>query len=175
MTVTLIWGQASNGVIGADGTMPWSVPEDLAHFRHLTMGSAVIMGRRTWDTIEPRFRPLPGRRNIVVTRDRSWSADGTSVAHSIDEALALDDAPWIMGGAQLYAATIDRADRLEVTEIAVAPPGDAFAPTIDPDAWTLTPDTRDVPWLTSRTGLDYRFLSYTRGRTPHPRIRRPGR
>ena len=162
MSVALIWGQASNGVIGADGSMPWSVPEDLARFRRLTTGSAVIMGRRTWDTIEPRFRPLPGRRNIVVTRDRSWSADGATVAHSIDEALALDDAPWIMGGAQIYAATIDRADRLEVTEIAVTPEGDAFAPTIDPETWVQTPESLEATWLTSRSGLDYRFLSYVR-------------
>ena len=162
MSVALIWGQASNGVIGADGAMPWSVPEDLARFRRLTMGSAVIMGRRTWDTIEPRFRPLPGRRNIVVTRDRSWTAEGAETAHSIDEALALDDAPWVMGGAQIYAATIDRADRLEVTEIAITPPGDAFAPTIDPHAWTQTPESMDAAWLTSRSGLDYRFLSYVR-------------
>ena len=162
MSVALIWGQASNGVIGADGSMPWSVPEDLARFRRLTTGSAVIMGRRTWDTIEPRFRPLPGRRNIVVTRDRAWSADGAEAAHSIDEALALDDAPWIMGGAQIYAATIDRADRLEVTEIAVTPEGDAFAPTIDPETWVQTPESLEATWLTSRRGLDYRFLSYVR-------------
>jgi dihydrofolate reductase len=162
VTIALIWGQASNGVIGADGAMPWSVPEDLARFRHLTMGSAVIMGRRTWGTIEPRFRPLPGRRNIVVTRDRSWTAEGAEAAHSIDEALALDDAPWIMGGAQIYAATIDRADRLEVTEIAITPEGDAFAPTIDPAAWIQSPESLAAAWLTSRSGLDYRFLSYTR-------------
>jgi dihydrofolate reductase len=162
MTLSLIWGQAANGVIGRDGDMPWSVPEDLAHFRSLTMGSAVIMGRRTWDTIEPRFRPLPGRRNIVVTRDRSWAAEGAEVAHSIDEALALDDAPWIMGGAQIYAATIDRADRLEVTEIRVDVDGDAFAPAIDFAVWQLTPLTADAPWLTSRSGLEYRFLSYVR-------------
>ena len=162
MSVALIWGQASNGVIGADGSMPWSVPEDLARFRRLTMGSPVIMGRRTWDTIEPRFRPLAGRRNIVVTRDRAWSADGAEAAHSIDEALALDDAPWIMGGAQIYAATIDRADRLEVTEIAVTPEGDAFAPTIDPETWVQTPESLEATWLTSRSGLDYRFLSYVR-------------
>jgi dihydrofolate reductase len=162
MTVALIWGQASNGVIGADGTMPWDLPEDLARFRELTMGSAVIMGRRTWDTIPPRFRPLSGRRNIVVTRDPAWSADGAAVAHSIDEALALDDSPWVMGGAVIYAATIGRADRLEVTEIAIAPDGDAFAPVIDPTLWALTPASAGAAWLTARTGLDYRFLSYTR-------------
>ena len=162
MTVSLIWGQASNGVIGANGDMPWNVPEDLARFRDLTMGSTVIMGRRTWDSIEPRFRPLRGRRNIVITRDRDWIADGATVAHTIDEALALDPSPWIMGGAQIYAATIGRADRLEVTEIAVTPDGDAHAPAIDSTLWALTPDTADAPWLTSRAGLAYRFLSYLR-------------
>lgn len=162
MSVTLIWAQASGGVIGADGGMPWNVPEDLAHFRDLTMGSPVVMGRRTWDSIEPRFRPLRGRRNIVVTRDPAFTADGADVAHSLDDALALDDSPWIMGGAQLYAAAIDRAARLEVTEIALTVDGDAFAPAIDFSVWQPTPLTADAPWLTSRTGLDYRFLTYTR-------------
>lgn len=162
MSVTLIWGQASNGVIGADGGMPWDVPEDLARFRTLTMGSAVIMGRRTWDTVPPRFRPLAGRRNIVVTRDASWSAEGVEVAHSIEDALALDAAPWVMGGAEIYAAAMPHADRLEVTEIAVTPAGDAFAPTIDRAHWKLSNDTRDPSWLTSRTGTRYRFLSYLR-------------
>ncbi len=162
MTVSLIWGQAANGVIGSDGTMPWDVPEDLAHFREVTMGSAVIMGRRTWDTIPARFRPLPGRRNIVVTRDPSWTADGADVAHSIDEALTLDDSPWVMGGAQIYAAAMPAADRLEITEIAVSPDGDAFAPAIDLTLWKLTPASAEARWMTSRTGLDYRFLSYLR-------------
>jgi dihydrofolate reductase len=162
MTVSLIWGQALNGVIGSDGTMPWDVPEDLARFRELTMGSAVIMGRRTWDTIPERFRPLTGRRNIVVTRDPSWTADGAEVAHSIDEALALDDSPWVMGGAQIYAAAMPAADRLEVTEIAVSPDGDAFAPAIDLTMWKLTPASAQATWRTSRTGLDYRYLSYLR-------------
>lgn len=162
--LALIWAQALNGVIGADGAMPWYVPEDLAHFKELTLGAPVVMGRRTWDSFPDRFRPLPGRRNIVVTRDLSWKADGAEVAHSIDEAvaLALDDSPWIIGGAQLYAATIARATRLEVTEIAASPVGDAHAPMIDPAVWTLTPASVDTPWLTSRTGLGYRFLSYTR-------------
>lgn len=162
MTVSLIWGQALNGVIGSNGTMPWDVPEDLVRFRELTMGSAVIMGRRTWDTIPPRFRPLTRRRNIVVTRDPSWTADGAEVAHSIDEALALDDSPWVMGGAQIYAAAMPAADRLEVTEIAVSPDGDAFAPAIDRTLWKLIPVSAEAAWMTSRTGLDYRFLSYLR-------------
>jgi len=162
MSLTLIWAQASNGVIGADGTMPWHVPEDLAHFKELTMGSAVIMGRRTWDSFPERFRPLPGRRNIVLTRDPSWSADGAEVVHSLHDALALDPSPWIIGGAQLFAATLERAARLELTEIDGAFDGDTYAPAIDPSVWMLTPLTDAAPWLTSRTGLRYRFLTYAR-------------
>jgi dihydrofolate reductase len=162
MSVTLIWAQASNGVIGAEGGMPWHLPEDLAHFKELTMGAAVIMGRRTWESFPERFRPLPGRRNIVVTRDSSWTAGGAEVVHSVDEALALDASPWIIGGAQLFAATIDQAARLEVTEIDASPDGDTSAPAIDFSVWQPTPLTAAAPWLTSRTGLRYRFLTYTR-------------
>lgn len=162
MSLTLIWAQASNGVIGADGTMPWHVPEDLAHFKELTMGSAVIMGRRTWESFPERFRPLPGRRNIVLTRDPSWSADGAEAVHSLPDALALDPSPWIIGGAQLFAATLERAARLEVTEIDGSFDGDTYAQAIDPSVWMLTPLTDAAPWLTSRTGLRYRFLTYAR-------------
>jgi dihydrofolate reductase len=164
MTLGLIWAQASNGVIGADGTMPWHVPEDMAHFKELTMGSTVIMGRRTWDSFPERFRPLPGRRNIVLTRDPSWAADGAEVVHSVDEALALDPDPdpWIIGGGQLFAATIALADRLEVTEIATSPDGDSYAPAVDPALWHPTTAPTQIPWLTSRTGLNYRFLNYSR-------------
>ena len=162
MTLGLIWAQARGGVIGADGTMPWHLPEDLAHFKELTMGSAVIMGRRTWESFPARFRPLPGRRNIVVTRDASWAADGAEAVHSVDDALALDDGPdpWIIGGAQLFTVTIDRAARLEVTEIDESFDGDTFAPAIDFSVWVPTPLTADAPWLISRTGLRYRFLTY---------------
>ena len=162
MSLSLIWAQAANGVIGADGTMPWHVPEDLAHFKELTMGSTVIMGRRTWDSFPARFRPLPDRRNVVLTRDRSWTAEGAEAVHSLDDALALDPSPWIIGGAQLFAATIDRAARLEVTEIDVTPAGDTSAPAIDFSIWQLTALTAVAPWQTSRTGLRYRFLTYTR-------------
>lgn len=160
MSLTLIWAQASNGVIGAGGTMPWHVPEDLAHFKELTMGSAVVMGRRTWESFPPRFRPLPGRRNIVLTRDPSWTAEGAEAIHSLDEALALDSSPMIIGGAQLFVATLDRAARLEVTEIDAPFDGDTFAPAIDFSVWEPTPLTADAPWLTSRTGPRYRFLTY---------------
>ena len=85
----LIWAEARGGVIGKDGAMPWHVPEDLAHFRAATMGDPVIMGRRTWESFPPRFRPLPGRRNIVVTRNDSWQDDGAERAVSLDQALEL--------------------------------------------------------------------------------------
>jgi dihydrofolate reductase len=160
MSLSLIWAQARGGVIGADGTMPWHLPEDLAHFKDLTTGSTVVMGRRTWESFPARFRPLPGRRNIVLTRDPSWTADGAEPVHSLDEALARDPDPWIIGGAQLFAATIDRASRLEVTEIDATYDGDTFAPAIDFSVWVPTPLTADAPWLTSRTGLRYRFLTY---------------
>jgi dihydrofolate reductase len=162
VSVALIWAQASNGVIGAEGGMPWHLPEDLAHFKQLTTGSAVIMGRRTWESFPERFRPLSGRRNIVVTHDPSWTAEGADVVHSVDEALALDANPWIIGGAQLFTATMDRAARLEVTEIDVSPEGDTHAPAIDFSVWQPTPLTADAPWMTSRTGLRYRFLTYAR-------------
>ena len=156
--IGLIWAQARGGVIGADGTLPWHLSEDLAHFKDLTIGSTVVMGRRTWDSIEPRFRPLVDRRNIVLTRDPSWAAEGAEVAHSVDEAIE-DPHTWVIGGGQLFAATIARADRLEVTEIDASYQGDAFAPAIDA-SWHA--GHADGPWLTSRTGLRYRFLAYTR-------------
>ena len=162
MSICLIWAQSSNGVIGADGTMPWHVPEDMAHFKELTMGSTVVMGRRTWDSFPPRFRPLPGRRNVVLTRDPDWTAEGADVAHSVDDALALDASPMVIGGAHLFAATLDRASRLEVTEIDESYDGDTFAPAIDPSVWMLTPLTAHAPWQTSRTGPRYRFLTYAR-------------
>ena len=87
--VGLIWAQAEGAVIGRDGGMPWHVPEDLAHFKALTLGSPVVMGRGTWDSLDPRWRPLPGRRNIVITRRSDWSADGAERAGSVDEALAV--------------------------------------------------------------------------------------
>ena len=147
----LIWAQAHGGVIGNEGGMPWHVPEDLAHFKELTMGDTVVMGRKTWDALDPRFRPLPGRRNIVVTRNPEWSAEGAEVVHDIPSD------GWIIGGAELFARTIDRADRLEVTELDLDVPGDTWAPPIG-DSWHADPS----PWQTSRTGVRYRFLSYGR-------------
>ncbi len=158
--LALIWAQARDGVIGQDGQMPWHLPEDLAHFRELTGGDAVVMGRRTWQSLPERFRPLPGRRNIVVTRNLEWSAAGAEVVNSLAQAKSLVGASplWIIGGGELYRAAIDMATRLEVTELDLAVDGDTSAPPID-GTWSLSADT---DWMTSRTGIRYRFRSYGR-------------
>jgi dihydrofolate reductase len=150
--LNLIWAQAHGGVIGAAGGMPWHVPEDLAHFKQLTLGETVIMGRKTWDALDPRFRPLPGRRNLVLTRDPEWAAPGAEVVQEVP------DDGWVIGGAEIFAATIDRAERLEVTELDLDIDGDTWAPPIG-DSWRAITTSE---WATSRTGIPYRFLSYGR-------------
>jgi len=164
MTLSLIWAQSHGGVIGNEGVMPWHLPEDMARFKRLTIGHPVIMGRRTWESIDPKYRPLVDRRNIVVTRTAGFDAPGAVVVHSIDEALAAvsADAPaWVIGGGQLYAATLPLATHLEVTQIRDRFDGDTTAPAIPTD-WTLTATDPPTGWATSRTGLEYRFLTYAR-------------
>ncbi|MBF4561892.1 dihydrofolate reductase [Microbacterium sp. VKM Ac-2870] len=159
----LIWAEAHGGVIGKDGGMPWQVPEDLAHFRATTMGVPVIMGRRTWESFPPRFRPLPGRRNIVVTRNESWSDDGAERAASLDAAVALvggEPSTWVIGGAGLFAEAIGRADVLEVTQLDLDVDGDTFAPSHD--GWSVAGVEPDVGWSVSRSGVPYRFLTLIR-------------
>jgi dihydrofolate reductase len=158
--ISLIWAQAADGVIGDAGSIPWHLPEDLAHFKDLTQGGAVIMGRRTWDSLPERFRPLAGRRNIVITRQKDWAVEGATVVHSLAEALAAAAAAsvWIIGGGEIYRQSMPLADRLEVTEVDLAAAGDTVAPALDA-AFTESAVTE---WLTSRTGLRYRFVSYER-------------
>ncbi len=149
----LIWAQSVSGVIGRDNGIPWRLPEDQARFKELTMGQPVIMGRLTWESLPAKVRPLPGRRNVVVTRDVSYVADGAEVVG----ALPADLDGWVIGGAQLYTLALPLADRLEVTEIDVDVDGDAFAPVLD-GSWSLECGA----WLTSGSGLRYRFCSYRR-------------
>jgi dihydrofolate reductase len=162
VTLGLIWAQSSGSapLIGRDGTLPWHLPEDLAHFRAITTGHPVIMGRRTWDSLPERFRPLPNRRNIVLTRDANWSSPGAEVSTSTRECASVDG--WVIGGATVYAAFIDQADRLEVTvvdlDLGPVQPGDAVAPAIGAE-WTA----EFGDWQTSTSGLRYRFASYRRG------------
>lgn len=164
MRLGLVWAEARGRVIGRDGGMPWSVPEDLAHFREVTLGAPVIMGRRTWESFPDRFRPLPGRRNIVVTGSDSWQADGAERAGSLDAALELVrevSAAWVIGGARLFVEAIDRADVLEVTELDLEVDGDTFAP--ERPGWNVARIEPQEGWSVSRTGVPYRFLTLIRG------------
>lgn len=157
----LIYARAANGVIGQGNQLPWHLPEDLAHFKRTTLGCPVIMGRKTWDSLPPRFRPLPGRLNIVLTRETGWAAEGACLAHSLAAALALcppGGQAWVIGGAQIYAQALPLASTVVVTEIARDFEGDAFAPTLGPE-WREA--TREAH--TSATGLPYAFVTYTRG------------
>lgn len=160
MKLGLIYARAANGTIGKDGTMPWHLPEDLAHFKRTTLGCPVVMGRKTWESLPPRFRPLPGRANVVVTRQTDWNATGATVAHALPQALALcAPAPlaWIIGGAEIYAQALPLADQVVVTEIDANFDGDAFAPELGAE-WRET--RRET--LASTTGLHLSFVTYER-------------
>jgi dihydrofolate reductase len=132
----LIYARAANGVIGREGTLPWRLPADLKHFKAMTMGKPMIMGRKTFESFPS---PLPGRRHIVLTRDRSWHPEGAEVVHSMDEALALagDGEIAVIGGADIYAQILPRAGRVELTEIHADYEGDTVMPPLGPE-WTET-------------------------------------
>jgi dihydrofolate reductase len=159
--IGLIWAQAANGVIGRNGSIPWRLPEDLAHFRRRTKGCTVVMGRRTWASLPPRYRPLPGRRNVVLTTDAAWRADGAVATTDVDTALAADGDVWVIGGAAVYAAVLPRADVAVVTLLRDCVPGDVYAPVLGAE-WHLV---EDGPWQPSSTGLTYRIREYRRVRT----------
>ena len=155
----LIWAQSTSGIIGRSGGIPWQLPEDLIRFKALTMGHTVVMGRRTWESLPGKFRPLPGRRNVVLTRQTGFVAGGATVVRSLDEALT-DPDTWVVGGEQIYTLAMPLASRCEVTEVDVDLPrddGDVVAPVLD-ETWVGTTGE----WETSRTGLRYRFHSYLR-------------
>ena len=159
MTVGLIWAQSTSGVIGRDNGIPWRLPEDQARFKELTMGHTVVMGRLTWESLPAKVRPLPGRKNVVVTRQAGYVADGATVVSGLEQAFAGDET-WIIGGAQLYALALPFATRCEVTEVELELPredDDAVAPVLD-EEWVGT----EGDWLTSASGLRYRFFSYVK-------------
>jgi dihydrofolate reductase len=160
--LALIVAVARDGVIGRDNAIPWNLPEDARRFRAVTMGHPVVMGRRTWDSLPERFRPLPGRRNVVVTRNPEWSADGADRAGSLDEALALlEGAPqaFVIGGAELYAEALARADELVVTEIDAEVEGDVYFPPWDRSEFRETFREAHV----SEDGVAFAFVTYRRG------------
>jgi dihydrofolate reductase len=138
MSLSLIAAIAQNNCIGKNGALPWHLPEDLNHFKELTVGKPVLMGRKTWESIPEKFRPLPNRTNIVVTRDQQYSVPaGVEKYSSVESALAShpNEETMVIGGAELYRQTIDRADRLFITHVNQTVDGDAFFPKIDPKVW----------------------------------------
>jgi dihydrofolate reductase len=160
MRLNLIFAQARRGVIGLNNNLPWHLPEDLAHFKATTLGQPVIMGRKTWESLPLKFRPLPGRTNIVVTRQIDWQAEGAHVAHSMAQAVALCHAEkevWVIGGAEVYAQALPLAQRAVITEIDAEFEGDAFAPTFD-GSWQET--SRDAH--TAANGLAYSLVCLER-------------
>lgn len=156
--IGLVWAQSANGVIGRGGTLPWHLPEDMKHFSSLTAGSTVLMGRRTWESLPPRFRPLPGRRNLVLSRTPQ---EGAQTFPDLAQALAAASGDvWVIGGSAVYRAALPLADRIVVTEIREEFDGDTHAPDVG------RPPDAVGEWLASSSGLHYRFLTWGEPRRP---------
>ncbi|WP_413316339.1 dihydrofolate reductase [Agrococcus sp. 1P02AA] len=188
----MIWAQARGGVIGEAGDMPWSLPEDMARFKAITMGHPVVMGRRTWESFPERFRPLPGRDNIVISSNPDYLAAGARTVASLEEALSAARAiagpegeVWVIGGGRVYRDALPVADRLEITDIDLDAPGDTVAPDPGTHSRAGAPDPGapgpgahdasppDAPWAeiardpttgwhTSASGLRYAYRSLER-------------
>lgn len=184
-SVNLIWAQARDnegraGAIGFEGDMPWHLPEDLKHFQELTVSHPVIMGRRTWQSLPPKYRPLPNRDNIVVSHDPEYRAMGATVASSLGEALDLarqeaipDDGLdrseiWVIGGAQLFNEVLPQANRVYVTEIDAAVDADTYAPDmaalVEHGQWHVAERSETLIPAKPGSGIaSYRFVMYARG------------
>ncbi|MFH2134641.1 MAG: dihydrofolate reductase [Pseudomonadota bacterium] len=160
MSISLIVAMARNRTIGVNNTLPWRCPEDLKHFKTLTMGHHVIMGRKTFDSIG---KPLPGRTTVIVTRNTELKVEGCVVAHSLPEAIKLcanDEEVFIVGGAEIYTQALPLADTLYITEIQQDVDGDAHFPAFDRNAWQET--AREVRSQTEPQALQYHFVTYRR-------------
>ena len=167
----LIWAQTTSGVIGLDGDMPWHLPEDLKHFTKVTSGHPVIMGRKTWLSFPEKYRPLPNRTNIVITRQEGWGetpeAEGAVVVKSLDDALLESqfapgsEAIWILGGGEIFKQCVDLADTAVVTTIDVEADGDTFAPELGAP-WVPEDSVPQDGWLTAANGTRYRFTKWNR-------------
>jgi dihydrofolate reductase len=171
MQINLIWAQARHAsgqaVIGAQGVMPWHLPEDLAHFKRTTLSHPVIMGRKTWESLPQKFRPLPGRLNVVISSDAATRArlveNGALPANSFDSSLQICEQKgaqtvWVIGGAQIYAQALGLAHTLVVTEIDAEFKGDAFAPCIEAAQWRESGREAHV----DKSGLAFSFVIYER-------------
>ena len=157
-TLTIIVATDQAGGIGINNTLPWKLPEDMAHFKRLTTGHPIIMGRKTFDSIG---RPLPNRRNIVITRNADWRHDGVEPVGSVDAAVALLDGAegYVIGGAEIYKQSMAVTDRLIVTEIGQTFGCDALFPAIDPAVWE---ETAREQHTSETAGLPYAFVTYRR-------------
>lgn len=158
--VGMIWAQDARGAIGIDGSLPWHIPEDLAHFKAMTRGHVVVHGRKSYEALPAKFRPLPGRDNAVLTRDLAYDAPGAEVIHGLEEYLTAATTPvWIVGGGEVYTQAMEFADLLLITEVDTVIGADTYAPTIDPHAW----HTHHVTdWVESTKGLRFRVREYRR-------------
>lgn len=156
--LTIIVATDPDGGIGVNNSMPWRLPEDMAHFKSLTTGHPVIMGRKTFDSIG---KALPNRRNIIITRNAGWRAEGVEAVASLAEAVALVGAApaFVIGGAQIYAQALEIADQLIITEIAQRFPCDAFFPARDPAQWR---ESERLQHHSEKAGLDYAFVTLRR-------------
>ena len=164
MPLHMIYARARNGVIGKQGQLPWHLPEDLAHFKRTTLGQAVVMGRVTWESLPEKFRPLPGRTNVVVSRQTSFKATGAQVVSSLEAAMALfptNEVVWLIGGAQLYAQALPLVSQIVITEIDADFEGDAFAPSLSTNDWTETERSSHV----STQGLAYHLVTLQKRNT----------
>lgn len=160
MRISLIVAASTNGVIGADGGLPWHLPDDFRYFRQTTMGSPIIMGRRTWESIG---RPLPGRLNIVLTRSEDLCAVGAIVVRSVDDALAAAgdvDEVFVIGGGEIYSLFLDRASRIHLTRVDARVEGDTRFPALDPTDWQLT--TAEAHAADERHAYSFEFRVYDR-------------
>lgn len=156
MTISLIWAEAADRVIGSRGTIPWRLPEEQQHFKKLTMGGTVVMGRGTWESLPAPVRPLPGRRNIVISRQPAYAAAGAEVVGSFEDAVkaAAADDVWVIGGASIYEQALPYADRVVRTRLQLQVDGDTRAPVLD-SAWTLVARDPATGLHRSETGVDY--------------------
>lgn len=172
MPLTLIVAMARNGVIGADNALPWHLPEDLRRFKALTLGHSVIMGRKTWASLPERFRPLPGRRNIVVSRNPDFRAPGAQVALSLPAALACanspapgaDNACFVIGGGTLYREALPLAQCIELTRIEADICGDTYFPPLIAGQWQETLLSRHQ---SAASGLHFSFVRLLRISAPN--------
>jgi dihydrofolate reductase len=164
--IALIVARAGNGVIGRRGGLPWRLPEDLRRFKALTLGKPCVMGRKTWESLPKK--PLPGRSNIVVTRDQAFHADGATVAHALDDAIALAEREnpeeiMIMGGAEIFREALPRADRIYLTEVHGALEGDVVMPPFDTQQWREASREDHPPSASGAIGFSYVTLERTSG------------